>query len=114
MKVTNLFIYPVKACRGIRLERAQIVARGFAADRRYMVVNDRHEFVTQRQRPELALVSVSLVEGGFELSAPGRPSLHLSETCEVGERVAARVWSHDGVGVRHAPDRKSTRLNSSH
>ena len=103
MRVTALFVYPVKACRGIRLERARIVARGFAADRRYMVVNARHEFVTQRQRRELALVSVSLAAGGFELSAPGRPSLHLGEACEQGERVAARVWGHDGVGVRHAP-----------
>jgi uncharacterized protein YcbX len=101
MKVTNLFIYPIKACRGVRLERARIVARGFAADRRYMLIDAVNEFVTQRKRRELALVSVSLVEGGFELSAPGRAPLHVSEACEVGERVTARVWGHEGVGVRH-------------
>jgi uncharacterized protein YcbX len=103
MKVTDLFIYPIKACRGVRLERASIATRGFAADRRYMVIDSQGDFVTQRQRHELALVSVELVDGGFEITAPGRPPLHLSETCEVGERVAARVWGHDGVGVRHLP-----------
>ncbi len=58
------------------------------------------DFVTQRQRHELALVSVELVDGGFEITAPGRPPLRLSETCEVGERVAARVW---GLRRRRSP-----------
>jgi uncharacterized protein YcbX len=101
MKVTDLFIYPIKACRGVRLERARIVARGFAADRRYMLVDGRGDFVTQRQRRELARVSVQLVEGGFEVGAPGRAPLLLSESHEVGERVTARVWGHEGVGIRH-------------
>ncbi len=103
MKVTDLFIYPIKACRGVRLSRARIVARGFAADRRYMLIDAVNEFVTQRKRPELALVSVSLVDGGFELTAPGRAPLRVSETCEDGERVTARIWGHQGVGVRHVP-----------
>jgi uncharacterized protein YcbX len=27
----------------------------------------------------------------------------VSEACEVGERVTARVWGHEGVGVLHVP-----------
>ena len=71
MKVTDLFIYPIKSCRGIRLERAQMVARGFAADRRYMLVDGRGAFVSQRQRRELALVSVRRVLGSLGLIPHG-------------------------------------------
>lgn len=101
MKVLDLFVYPVKACRGVRLSRASIVARGFEHDRRYMVVDAHGRFVTQRQRRELALVTVSFTSEGFELSAEGQPALKIPKRLEAGERLGVKVWDHEGVGLRH-------------
>ena len=52
----NLHVYPVKSCRGIALERAQLAATGFADDRHWMLVRPNGRFVTQRELPRMALV----------------------------------------------------------
>lgn len=58
LKVTGLFVYPVKSCRGISLSSAQLEKTGLAWDRRWCVVKQATgRFVTQREHPKLALVS---------------------------------------------------------
>ncbi|HVJ21631.1 MAG TPA: MOSC domain-containing protein, partial [Polyangiaceae bacterium] len=93
MRVSALTIYPVKACRGIDVPRARVVTRGFELDRRYMIVDAEGDFVTQRDRHELALVSTSLTPDGFELRAPNLAPLELPRAHEAGPRVRARVWA---------------------
>jgi uncharacterized protein YcbX len=102
MKVSALTLYPVKACGGISVPRARVVARGFELDRRYMIVDAEGDFVTQRDRHELALVTTSLASDGFELNAPKLPALGLPRAHEAGPRVRARVWEHEAVGALHA------------
>lgn len=65
-KVTDLFCYPVKGCRGIRLERLEIGPYGPHWDREWMIVeaDEPHEFVTQRKDPRLATITVSIVPQG--------------------------------------------------
>ncbi|HEV8246995.1 MAG TPA: MOSC N-terminal beta barrel domain-containing protein [Polyangiaceae bacterium] len=103
MRLSGLYVYPVKACRGVSLQASRVVERGFEFDRRYMIVDDAGAFVTQRTRHELALVDVNMVGSGFELCAPGAPSLALESAHESGPRRDVRVWDHDGVGVEHEP-----------
>jgi len=102
MYVSALTIYPVKACRGIDVGRAKVVERGFELDRRYMIIDEAGEFVSQRTRRELALVSTALTDEGFELRAPNMGALGLPRAHDSGPRVRARVWDHDGVGALHA------------
>ena len=59
VKLSGLFIYPIKACAGIALPRAAVVERGLASDRRYMVVDRNGRFVSQRERPQLCLVQTA-------------------------------------------------------
>ena len=61
LEVTALTVYPVKSMQGIPLERAVLTPQGLAHDRRFMVVREGGQFVTQRQLPRLALVHTALV-----------------------------------------------------
>jgi uncharacterized protein YcbX len=100
--VGALYIYPVKSCRGIRLNQADVTRRGFANDRRWMIVDDRGRFVTQRQVPELCRVHTALEHDAIVLTAAGAGSLRLPLVHEEGEECRVSVWRHDGEAVRHA------------
>jgi uncharacterized protein YcbX len=99
--VTALYVYPVKGCAGIRVTHAEVVARGFARDRRWMIVDADGMFVTQRTKPRLALVRTTLDGDDIVLEAPGLPTLRLPVRHEAGERRAVQVWSHVGAAVVH-------------
>lgn len=78
VQIAGLFIYPVKSCRGISLEEAQLDWRGFLHDREFLVVDETDAFLTQRTAPELATVQIALEETGLVLQAPKAGELRLS------------------------------------
>lgn len=69
MQLTGLFIYPLKAARGIALASAELTAMGLQHDRRWMLVSPEGQFITQRTCPQLARLQVGLADClrlGFE------------------------------------------------
>lgn len=55
MVVHSLFIYPIKSLGGIEVSSAELEPRGFALDRRWMLMDSEGRFITQRKYPQLAL-----------------------------------------------------------
>jgi uncharacterized protein YcbX len=102
LEVSGLYVYPVKACRGLAVSHARVTDRGLEHDRRWMVVDAQGSFVSQRERSELALVNVAFAEAGYLLDAPGKRQLSLPTTLASGERVAASVWGSNVWGHAHA------------
>ena len=71
----DLYIYPIKSLGGIRLSEAVTEARGLRYDRRWVLVDARNQFMTQRQMPAMALLRVSPAYNGFLLTHAQRPDL---------------------------------------
>jgi uncharacterized protein YcbX len=71
----DLYIYPIKSLGGIRLTEATVEARGLRHDRRWLIVNERNQFMTQRQTAEMALLQVAPAYNGFLLTHRARPDL---------------------------------------
>lgn len=96
LTLTEVWVYPVKSCRGIGLTEARLMARGLEWDREWMVVGEDGRFLTQREHPALATVGVSLAPDALGLSAPGRPPLRVPlEPGESGRSVRqVEVWGH--------------------
>ncbi len=69
LRVTGLFIYPVKSLRGLAVSSAAVGARGFVGDRRFLVVDQDNRFLTQRVLPRMALIETALAEGELVLSS---------------------------------------------
>lgn len=74
-RVSGLFIYPVKSCRGHSVPEAQLDAWGFQHDRRYLVVTPDGQFLTQRQLPRMALIETELAADRLALAAPRQGSV---------------------------------------
>ncbi|ONK65833.1 uncharacterized protein A4U43_C06F1440 [Asparagus officinalis] len=106
-KVTSIFIYPVKSCRGISVPKAPIASTGFQWDRHWLVVNSKGRAYTQRVEPKLALVEVELPTDAFNedweptdgsflvIRAPGMDLLKvpLKGVCDVIDGISVWEWS---------------------
>ncbi len=58
--ISSLHIYPIKGTAGISLSKAKLGSAGLAFDRQWMVVKEATgRFVSQREIPKLALVSLA-------------------------------------------------------
>jgi MOSC domain-containing protein len=92
IRVTGLFVYPVKSCAGIPLQEARLGARGIEQDREFMLVGADHRFLTQRELPRLALVHPTLgPDGCLRLEAPDYSSFQLAPGA-CGERYEVVIW----------------------
>ncbi|UPL49971.1 MOSC domain-containing protein [Hymenobacter sublimis] len=73
--LSDLYMYPVKSLGGIRVTEAAVEARGLRHDRRWLIVNERNQFMTQRQTAAMAHLKVASAYNGFLLSHQARPDL---------------------------------------
>jgi uncharacterized protein len=104
VQLSGLFIYPIKACGGIALEQADVVERGLAFDRRYMLVDRSGTFITQREVPQLCRVATALERELLRVSAPGKTALALPIRPAADlrlERQPYRVWDSVGAALAH-------------
>jgi hypothetical protein len=62
VEISELWIYPIKSCKGIKVNSAVVTPRGFELDRWFMVVDQNGKFVSQRTFPQMALVSVTILD----------------------------------------------------
>ncbi|HKT98684.1 MAG TPA: MOSC N-terminal beta barrel domain-containing protein [Paraburkholderia sp.] len=97
--IRALFVYPVKSCGAIALDRAQLEAKGLQWDRHWMVVDASGRFVSQREIAAMARMVPAFVEDGVRLTmtgadAPVDSPLLLPFTPRGNEaRVQATVWN---------------------
>jgi uncharacterized protein YcbX len=104
LRVSALYVFPVKSCAGLRVEELSLDALGAARDRRFMLVDERGCLVSQREQPRLALVQVAVAEpGGIVLRATGRPALSVDAPSGRGDERDAVIWE-DRVRVRDCGD----------
>jgi uncharacterized protein YcbX len=68
MKLTEIWIYPVKSLGGIRVNKARVMDKGLEYDRRYMLVEANNQFITQRIYPQLALFKLSHEGDAFKVT----------------------------------------------
>ena len=96
--LSALHVYPIKSCRGIELDAAQLTPTGLADDRHWMLVRPSGRFVTQRELPRMALISTALSARALTLAAPGAAPLIVSRE-QSGESAPVTVWGFTGRGI---------------
>lgn len=66
--LSQINIYPIKSLSGISLESSEVQERGLKFDRRWMLVDKKNSFITQRRYPELALIKLKITKTKLILS----------------------------------------------
>lgn len=90
MQVTELNIFPLKSARGITLPSARIEAMGLAGDRRMMIVDPTGQFITQRELPALARLTVAPTENGVHLTLDDSREVLIAP--QPDSRMDVAVW----------------------
>lgn len=91
IRISALHYYPVKSLKGISVEQIALDDFGFQSDRRYMLVDAKGTFVTQRKYPVLSKVSAH-IEGEFlSISVPDSGVETVSQE-DFSQRKATVVW----------------------
>ncbi len=114
MKLTDLFIYPIKSCQGISLTKAQITPRGLTDyqqakiddqkvtlyDRQFMLVDKKGNFITQRQYPQLATVLIEIKENNLYLNIENN-SISTFELIPDNSKtkVKVKVWRDQTIAI---------------
>lgn len=88
--IKELWVYPVKGCRGVRVKSARVVSSGLEFDRAWCIVDCAGEAVSQleacskRKLPILATIEVAFAADGLSLllRAPGMPELAVPTSLE--------------------------------
>lgn len=90
--LSALNVYPVKGLKGIALAEARCTPRGLEHDRRWMVVDEQGEFLSQREHPRMATVWTDLDPGVLSLSAPDRDAVVVPIDPDAPATMRVRVW----------------------
>lgn len=131
ISLVSIHVYPVKALGGLSLAQSLVTPRGLQNDRRFMVVDGNHEFLTQREHPKMAAVWVDIENGAISFSAPDAESISFPSTPVELPTRNVRVWgsvvraqavsrqadqwlsNHLGIDARlvYMPDSAERRIN---
>ena len=102
IRLSAIHLYPVKGVRGVTATHAQVESKGLRHDRRWMIVDDEGNFLSQRSHPALARLAGRFDGHHLELTAPVQTPLSL-DTPDGTQRIAVRVW-RDRVDAAAACD----------
>ena len=98
IRVTKLNYFPIKSCHGLQVKEVTVDSYGVEGDRRFMLVDGKNRFVTQRKFSKLATVHPTFVlnergEKMLRVHAPGMETELLFPPISVGERIEADIWN---------------------
>lgn len=79
VRVTGLWVYPIKSCRGISLQEMQIGPTGPIYDRQWMIVDENNQFISLRTHPKLSQIFTSLDDKNLKIQF-GQTQFDLSLT----------------------------------
>ncbi len=93
MKISEINIYPVKSLSGISVQNSMVEKRGLQDDRRYMLVDENNDLLTQREFSKMATLNVEIIKDGLNISAESFAVLQISDDFENAEKIEVRVWN---------------------
>ena len=66
--LSGIYIYPIKSLGGIQVNEALVEKRGLQYDRRWMLTDEKGNFLTQRKFAQMALLQVQITPDGLLVS----------------------------------------------
>ena len=94
LNISQLYIYPVKSLGGIAKTSVQLCNTGFKYDRRWMLVDEQHNFLSQRTHPQMVLLHTAETATGFMVSKymDAALSVIIPYKQEAAKKIQVTVW----------------------
>lgn len=92
--IKELYLYPIKSLAGIRVESAKAEEMGFENDRRWMLIDEENQFITQRKYPNLSQFYPEIAVDKIIISHQNTThEFFIDET--LGEPLFSKVWDDE-------------------
>lgn len=100
LKLGEIWIYPIKSLGGIRLRSARVLEKGLLHDRRWMLVDQHGEFMTQRTFPKMALFRPSIIDDMITVEKKNEKDKRVSPAFSIdspsrGKLIRTNVWDDE-------------------
>ncbi len=90
--LSQIFVYPVKSLAGFQVAEWPVDKTGLRYDRKWMLVDDSGQFLSQRRLPKMALIKTRIHNQQLLLSTAGQSDLVLPLNSEEGEDIMVQIW----------------------
>lgn len=105
LKLSEIFIYPVKSLGGTSVDSAIAEERGLKYDRRFLLVDENDTFMTQRDFPQLAFLKLSFGQNGFKvLNTQNDSQTILPFESDSKENISVTIWDDVCTAVKLGMD----------
>ncbi|WP_296699167.1 MOSC N-terminal beta barrel domain-containing protein [Algoriphagus sp.] len=102
LTVQDIFIYPIKSLGGVRLEEAWAEEKGLQYDRRWMLVSEDGNFISQREYPYLALLQIAIAHDSLLVFDKKNRSSQIRIPFEqfLDEKIEVTIWDDQVTAVK--------------
>ncbi len=105
LRLSEIWIYPVKSLSGIRVQEAVVMDKGLKFDRRWMLVDEHNRFLTQREYPQMALFQVSLNNQQLHiLHRKNSADIEFPAFATTGTEYKATIWDDEVTTLEPSPE----------
>lgn len=92
-RLSLLAIYPIKSTAQVSLDRATLGPFGLDMDRRWMLIDNEGEMLTQRKHSRMCLINASIADGKLTVNAAGMQPLSIDHiNAPSSSTITAKVW----------------------
>lgn len=95
LRLTEIWIYPIKSLGGIRLRQTNVLQKGLELDRRWMLVDENGMFMTQRTTPKMALFKMSIENNELEIVFSPQSAIHKisKHALDTSNTESVTIWN---------------------
>ncbi len=90
--LSQIYVYPVKSLAGIQVNQWPVEKTGLRYDRKWMLIDDNGQFLSQRRLPRMALIKTRIADDWLTLSAPGQEDIMLPLHNDDGDDITVGIW----------------------
>jgi uncharacterized protein YcbX len=103
MRLSEINIYPVKSLKGIALREATVEERGLQFDRKWMLVDEKGKFITQREFPAMARLETKVDHASLRVAVNGT-QVEVPLADEPGENLRVAIWTSSVRSALYPPE----------
>ena len=106
LKLSEIYIYPVKSLGGIHLDVANITTRGLENDRRFMLIDEKGRFMSQREHTQLAIFQTKIEDTFLKVTHKKTGqilSINLSSNSQLTP-LSVTIWDDETSAIEVSND----------
>jgi uncharacterized protein len=110
LRIASLHVYPIKSLAGIALSVSKVGPRGLDHDRRWMLVDERGVFLSQRSDARMTRFGVQFADAGMVVTGADGESLLVPFYDREGKdasrfgKVQVKVWESECEAIEYGQD----------